>query len=95
MLEERDYAHNMLGEMAKHFQGSKGESRMRYRDIVRNEEHPMRLQFWVQFASSCTDTTWSWTKEYYVKTVETKEDLAKVRSRYNTFINAELGFINK
>ena len=95
MLEERDYAHNMLGEMAKHFQGSKGESRIQYRDIVRNEEHPMRLQFWVQFASSCTDTTWSWTKEYYVKTVETKEDLAKVRSRYNTFINAELGFINK
>jgi hypothetical protein len=100
MLEERNYAHDMLGEMVKHFQvrlpaGSTGESSVRYREIVRNEDHPMRLQFWVQFASSCTDNTWSWTKEYYVKTVETKEDLAKVRSRYNTFINAELGFINK
>ena len=102
MLEERNYAHDMLGEMVKHFQvrlpaGSTGESSVRYREIVRNEDHPMRLQFWVQFASSCTDSVynWSWTKEYYVKTVETKEDLAKVRSRYNTFINAELGFINK
>ena len=102
MLEERNYAHDMLGEMVKHFQvrlpaGSTGESSVRYREIVRNEDHPMRLQFWVQFASSCTDSVynWSWTKEYYVKTVETKEDLAKVRSRYNTFINTELGFINK
>mgnify|MGYP003651731452 FL=1 len=100
MLEERNYAHDTLIEMEKHFQvrlpaGSTGESSVRYREIVRNEDHPMRLQFWVQFAACCTDNTWSWTKEYYVKTVETKEDLAKVRSRYNTFINAELGFINK
>ena len=64
------------------------------RSIVRDEQHDARLALWVFFAKNCTDG-WSWNAEYLTKTVETKEDLAKVRSRYNTFINKQLGFMQK
>jgi hypothetical protein len=62
------------------------------RAIVRDDQHDARLALWVLFAKDCTDG-WSWNAEYLTKTVETKEDLAKVRSRYNTFINKQLGFM--
>jgi hypothetical protein len=64
------------------------------RAIVRDDQHDARLALWVLFARDCTDG-WSWNTEYLTKTVETKEDLAKVRSRYNTFINKQLGFMQK
>ena len=64
------------------------------RAIVRDDQHDARLALWVLFAKDCTDG-WSWNAEYLTKTVETKEDLAKVRSRYNTFINKQLGFMQK
>jgi hypothetical protein len=47
------------------------------------------------FAADCTDRMWGIHREYYCKTVETKEDLQRVRSRYNTFINKKLGFMTK
>tara|TARA_R110000822_G_scaffold9146_9_gene35725 strand:- start:1027 stop:1140 length:114 start_codon:yes stop_codon:yes gene_type:complete len=31
--------------------------------------------------------------EYYTQTVKTKEDLARVRASFNTFINKQLGFV--
>ena len=65
------------------------------REVVRDEDHPMRLAMWVMFAAECTDRMWGFNREYYTKTVETKEDLARVRSRYNTWINRNLKFINK
>ena len=95
MLEDRDYAFNMLGALRMHFDGCKDEIYKRYRRVISDEEHPMRLQLWVAFASGCADRAWGFNKEYFVKTVKTAEDLAKVRARYNTFINIELGFINK
>ena len=64
------------------------------RAIVRDDQHDARLALWVLFARDCTDG-WSWNTEYLTKAVETKEDLAKVRSRYNTFINKQLGFMQK
>ena len=64
------------------------------RAVVRDDQHDARLALWVFFAKNCTDG-WSWNTEYLVKTVKTKEDLAKVRSRYNTFINEQLGFMQK
>ena len=65
------------------------------RKVVRDEDHPMRLTLWVMFASDCTDKMWGMNREYYCKTVQTKEDLQRVRSRYNTFINKQLGFMKK
>jgi|SaaInl25SG_5_DNA_1037380.scaffolds.fasta_scaffold14739_1 hypothetical protein len=63
------------------------------RKIVADEDHPMRLSLWVVFAGDCTDGMWGPHREYYTKTAETKEDLQRVRSRYNTFINKQLGFM--
>jgi hypothetical protein len=65
------------------------------RKVVSDEDHPMRLPLWVMFAGDCTDSEWGINREFYCKTVETKEDLARVRSRYNAFINKQLGFITK
>ena len=65
------------------------------REVVSDEDHPMRLAMWVMFAAQCTDHLWGFNREYYTKTVETKEDLARVRSRYNTWINRNLKFISK
>jgi len=64
------------------------------RKVVSDEDHPMRLSLWVAFAVTCTDNMWR-DPRYYTKTVETKEDLSRVRSRYNTFINKQLGFMTK
>ena len=64
------------------------------RSIVRDEQHDARLALWIFFAEDCTDG-WSWNTEYLTQTVKTKEDLAKVRSRYNAFINKQLGFMQK
>ena len=65
------------------------------RRIACDENHPMRLAMWVIFASNCTDKDWGFNREYYTKTIETKEDLQRVRARYNTWVNKSLGFMNK
>jgi len=63
------------------------------RRMVCDEQSPARLPLWVEFASTCTDRSWGMNTEYYTQTVKTKEDLARVRARFNTFINNQLGFI--
>ena len=66
------------------------------RKVVSDENHPMRLALWVTFAAHCTDKDWGHDdRDYYVKTIETKEDLQRVRSRYNTWVNITLGFMTK
>ena len=62
------------------------------RALVRDDENSMRLAFWVRFASSCANNLWGFNMEYYTQTVKTKEDLARVRASFNTFINKQLGF---
>lgn len=98
-LEDREYKSEKTSELLE-FNGQNRWSQplMRAPDarkIVRDEDHPMRLALWVQFAADCTDKMWGMTREYYCKTVQTKEDLQRVRSRYNTFINKQLGFMKK
>ena len=96
-LEDRDYRMEKMSEIAQHFHPDE-----RYdawlpkyaREVLRNEKHPMRVQYWVMFASSCTDG-WGWNPEILVKQVETPDDLKRVRARYNSFINNNAGFINK
>ena len=70
------------------------------RKILRSPNHPMRLNYWVMFASSVADHNYSsdaggWEYTYLVKHVETKEQLQKVKSKFNTFINTNAGFIAK
>lgn len=68
------------------------------REIIRDEKHPMRLNYWVSFTTQIADyeygaTGWEYT--YPVKHVETKEDLQKMRSKFNSFINRNAGFMTK
>ena len=65
------------------------------RNIISDEDHPLRLSLWVSFAANCTDNSWIKRRKYYTKTVETAEDLQRVRSRYNAFINKKLDFMTK
>jgi hypothetical protein len=98
-LEDREYLGIQMADLYTHY-GQKPTweglqpAPTAARAIVRDDQHDARLALWVLFAKDCTDG-WSWNAEYLTKTVETKEDLAKVRSRYNTFINKQLGFMQK
>ena len=68
------------------------------REIVRDDQHTARLAFWVHFASNCYEAgegSWSFHSTPLLKKLETKEDVSTVRSRFNTFINTELGFVKK
>lgn len=101
-LEDHGYRHTHSHGLYDHF---KSENHKGYglpnlkpvdlRKVVANEDHPMRLSLWILFAGDCTDNSWSMHRKFYCKTVETKEDLQRVRSRYNTFINKQLGFMTK
>tara|TARA_B110000858_G_scaffold51037_1_gene59123 strand:+ start:1988 stop:2494 length:507 start_codon:yes stop_codon:yes gene_type:complete len=68
------------------------------REIVRDDQHTARLAFWVEFASNCYEAgehSWRFNSTPLLKKLETKEDVSTVRSRFNTFINKELGFVTK
>jgi hypothetical protein len=68
------------------------------REIVRDDQHTARLAFWVGFAKNCYgvgEHSWSFNNTPLLKKLETKEDVSLVRSRFNTFINKELGFVTK
>jgi len=68
------------------------------REIVRDDQHTARLAFWVYFAGNCYtagEGSWSFNNTPLLKKLETKEDVSTVRSRFNTFINTELGFVKK
>jgi len=68
------------------------------REIVRDEQHPARVAFWVDFAKGCyspSEMSWAIMSAPLLTKIETKEDVAYVRSRFNAFINKELGFITK
>ena len=98
-LEDREYLGIQMADLYAHYEQKPTWQGLqpapaKARAIVRDDQHDARLALWVLFAKDCTDG-WSWNAEYLTKTVETKEDLAKVRSRYNTFINKQLGFMQK
>jgi hypothetical protein len=70
------------------------------REILRSPNHPMRLNYWVMFTSQIGDSSYDyesrkWEYTYMVKHVETKEQLQKVKNKFNTFINMNAGFIAK
>ncbi len=102
-LEDDDYRRARSADIAKHFDNRYNWSntpleKMKSRAIVCADEHPLRVSLWVEFATShsCTDKGWSFAeRSFAVKTVETKEDLARVRTLYNRWINRNLGFVTK
>jgi len=70
------------------------------REILRSPNHPMRLNYWVMFTSQIGDSSYdyesrNWEYTYMVKHVETKEQLQKVKNKFNTFINMNAGFMTK
>lgn len=64
------------------------------REILKDENHPYRLNFWVMFASSTSDG-WYLNQSYKIKDVKTKADLRKIRARYNSYMNNNAGFMIK
>lgn len=101
-LEDRKYSVQQSQALYEHFlSGAYSKWRppaippLQLRKVIADEDHPMRLPLWVEFAAHCTDGVWFSKRQYYTKTVETKEDLQRVRTRYNRFINKTLGFMTK
>ena len=64
------------------------------REILKDENHPYRLNFWVMFASSTSDG-WYMNQSFAIKEIQTEDDLRKIRTRYNSYINNNAGFMIK
>jgi hypothetical protein len=96
-LENQDYRFEKMREIAEYFHPN-----VRYEtwkpefthQILRDDNHPMRLNYWIMFAAECTDG-WGWNPKYLVKQVETKDDLRRIRARYNSYMNNNAGFMTK
>ena len=66
-----------------------------YMEIMRDEEHPMRLHLAVDFITECNLTTYDWQTSSY-KLVDVDSDIAKqVRAQWNRYINKKLGLVKK
>jgi len=97
---EYEYTTNKNGEMHNYFCEREGINVWSpwksewTREILKDENHPMRLNFWVMFAASTSDG-WYLNQTYKIKEVQNKEDLSKIRARYNSFINNNAGFMVK
>ena len=94
---EQQYIMERMDELRKHFYPTTGYQPWNpewSRAILVDEDHPMRLHLWVQFASQATDG-YGWNPSYLVKDVQTKDDLRRVRARFNSFFNANAGFMKE
>lgn len=97
---EFDYNREKIGEMQRYF--CDRENLHHYsawqsgwaREILKDENHPMRLNYWIMFAEQTRDG-WYMNQSYAVKEIQTKDDLRKVRARYNSYINNNAGFMIK
>ena len=66
-----------------------------YIEIMRDEEHPMRLHLAVDFITECNLTTYDWQTSSY-ELVDVDSDIAKqVRAQWNRYINKQLGLVKK
>jgi len=97
-----EYNKDKAHELRKHFGSvdyvSDEFTPTRAREILRSPNHPMRLNYWVLFTSSVAEHAYvsgGWEYTYPVQHVETKEQLQKVKSRFNSFINTNAGFMTK
>tara|TARA_Y100001938_G_scaffold59086_1_gene82614 strand:+ start:1182 stop:2210 length:1029 start_codon:yes stop_codon:yes gene_type:complete len=64
-------------------------------EIMRDEEHPMRLHLAVDFITECDLTTYDWQAGSH-KLVDVDSDIAKqVRAQWNRYINKKLGLVKK
>ena len=99
-LEDSEYVHKRTLDIVNYFhpEGFKGYSYVskptELRRVLRDGDHPLYLSLWIDFAANCKSDEWR-NPEYYTKTIETKEDLQRVRARYNTWVNKKLGFMSK
>ena len=99
-----EYNQDKAHELRKHFGSvdyvSNEFTPTRAREILRSPNHPMRLNYWVLFTTSVADHNYSqnaggWEYTYPVQHVETKEQLQRMKSRFNSFINTNAGFMTK
>ena len=98
----RDYNASKAKELREYFGGvdyvNDNFTPTRAREILHNPNHPMRLNYWVVFTSQTAEHAYvsgGWENTYLVKHVETKEQLQKVKNRFNSFINTNAGFMTK
>ena len=95
---DQHYIMERMDELRKHFipayMGYQPWNSEWSRAILVDEDHPMRLHLWVQFASQATDG-YGWNPTYAVKDVQTKDDLRRVRARFNSFFNNNAGFMKR
>jgi len=61
-------------------------------EILKDENHPMRLNYWIMFAASTSDG-WYLNQTYKIKEVQNKEDLSRIRAGYNSYMNNNAGFM--
>ena len=97
---EMEYNREKIGEMQRYF--CDRENLHHYsawqsgwaREILKDENHPMRLNYWIMFAEN-TSEGWYLNKSYPIKEIKTKEEFSRIRARYNSYMNNNAGFMVK
>ena len=97
---EFDYNREKIGEMQRYF--CDRENLHHYsawqsgwaREILKDENHPMRLNYWIMFAEQ-TREGWYLNVSYPIKEIKTKEEFSRIRARYNSYMNNNAGFMVK
>mgnify|MGYP003150022354 FL=1 len=100
-LRDTDYVVDKINELMEYshdrFKTNEYASEPDYRlvrEILRREQHPYRLHFWLMFVRSTNDG-WSVDPRYAVSMITCKEDAVRVRARYNRFMNKVARFMEK
>tara|TARA_R100000479_G_scaffold153852_2_gene89797 strand:+ start:71 stop:1174 length:1104 start_codon:yes stop_codon:yes gene_type:complete len=65
-----------------------------FKEVLKNEQHEMRLHYWVNFALQCYEGWWN-DKTFYIQNIDSQETLTKVQRQYNNWINTQAGFVTK
>lgn len=98
-LGDNDYAREMSIKFTDAVRGGMDEAWSKpiqpklVRKVIQDEDHPARLAMWVTFAHTCTDGWALFNPTYLCQVAQTKEEVARVRSRFNQYVNKLAGFI--
>ena len=97
-LNDREYIHRLEKEISDYFIDKVALGTYprdtTLRGIVGNPEHPLRLHLFVNFCETTSDGWWN-RESFKVQKVETKEDMASIKAKFNNWANKELGFKTK
>jgi hypothetical protein len=103
-LGDREYQNKINSEIHKYVEEHEGK-RIGYhssgyldanlfKKVLKDEQHELRLPYWVNFAHQCHTGWWN-DQSFYIQNIDSQETLTKVRTQYNNWVNTQADFVTK